>query len=205
MLTRKSRFIEMFGDPVYDNKQWGKQQLAKLLIDIRYGTSTPPDFSDTGYAFIRATNIKNGYIINTNMIYISNIEAIKIQKCQLKTGDMIIVRSGINAGDTCVVTKNYEKQYAGYDIILELNKNNINPAFLNILMNTQYMEKIVKPLTRRAAQPHLNSEQVQSLPIIKVPVKLQNQFASFVFQLDKSKFAVRRAIGIIEQWLGIMT
>ena len=65
----------------------------------------------------------------------------------------------------------------------------INAVFLNTLMNTTYMEKIVKPLTRRAAQPHLNSEQVQSFPIICVPIMLQDQFAGFVKQVDKSKFA----------------
>lgn len=54
----KSRFVEMFGDPVTDNKGWGQVPLKMMLESIRYGTSRPPVFAEKGYAFIRATNIK---------------------------------------------------------------------------------------------------------------------------------------------------
>ena len=189
----KARFVEMFGDPVSDSMKWGQKSLKEMLISIRYGTSTPPDFSDEGYAFIRATNIKNGRIIDKDMKYIPHYEADKLEKCKLLGGELLIVRSGVNAGDTCVVTDDYIGQYAGYDMILVLD-DTINAVFLNTLMNTTYMEKIVKPLTRRAAQPHLNSEQVQSFPIICVPIMLQDQFAGFVKQVDKSKVAVQKSL-----------
>ena len=182
----KARFVEMFGDPVSDNQGWGQKPLKEMLKNIRYGTSTPPEFVEEGYAFIRATNIKNGQIVENDMKYIPQSEADRLVKCRLYGGEILIVRSGVNAGDTCVVTDEYIGQYAGYDMILVLNKE-LNPVFLNILINTTYMDKVVKPLTRRAAQPHLNSEQVQSFPIIQVPIELQNQFADFVRAVDKSK------------------
>ena len=182
----RARFVEMFGDPVSDSKNWGQVPLKEHLESIRYGISTPPIFTDDGYAFIRATNIKNGKIVVNDMKYIPQEEADRLEKCKLSGGEIIIVRSGVNAGDTCVVTDEYIGQYAGYDMILVLN-NNLHPVFFNTLINTEYMDKIVKPLTRRAAQPHLNSEQTQGLPIIQVPFELQEQFADFVKQVDKSK------------------
>ena len=182
----KARFVELFGDPVSDTKSWGIKPLKENLVSVRYGASKPPQFTDAGYAFIRATNIKNGRIINNDMKYIPQAEADRLEKCRLSGGELIIVRSGVNAGDTCVVTDEYKGQYAGYDMILVL-KDSINPVFLNTLINTSYMEKVVKPMTRRAAQPHLNTEQVQSFPIIMVPYELQIQFADFVKQVDKSK------------------
>ena len=188
-LLIKSRFIEMFGDSVTNSKNWNLKKLGDLLESIRYGTSTPPVYSETGYAFIRATNIKKGKIVNDDMKYISEEEAKKISKCKLNGNEILIVRSGVNSGDTCVVTKEYINQYAGYDMILVLG-NQINPIYLNELLNTNYMEKMIKPLTRRAAQPHLNSEQTQSLPIILPPLSLQNDFAAFVHQIDKSKFEI---------------
>lgn len=179
----------MFGDPVTNSKNWNLKKLGDLLESIRYGTSTPPVFSETGYAFIRATNIKKGKIVNDDMKYISEEEAKKISKCKLNGNEILIVRSGVNSGDTCVVTKEYINQYAGYDMILVLG-NQINPIYLNELLNTNYMEKMIKPLTRRAAQPHLNSEQTQSLPIILPPLSLQNDFSAFVQQIYKSKFEI---------------
>ena len=189
----KARFVEMFGDPVSDSMKWGQIPLKEYLESIRYGTSTPPSFSEKGYAFIRATNIKNGRIVDNDMKYIPQEEADRLVKCKLSGGEIIIVRSGVNAGDTCVVTDEYINQYAGYDMILVL-KNKLLPVFFNTLINTEYMARVVKPLTRRAAQPHLNSEQVQGLPVIKVPVELQNQFADFVNQVNKSKVAVQKSL-----------
>lgn len=189
----KARFIEMFGDPVADSMNWGQLPLSHYLKSIRYGTSTPPSFSETGYEFIRATNIKNGKIINRDMKYISEEEAQKIEKCKVFGGEMLIVRSGVNAGDTCIITDVHCGQYAGYDMILVFTED-LHPVFVNVLLNTEYMDSVVKPLTRRAAQPHLNSEQVQSLPIIQVPYTQQEKFVAFVEQIDKSKVAVQKAL-----------
>jgi type I restriction enzyme S subunit len=189
----KARFVEMFGDPVSDTKNWGQKPLKEMLESIRYGTSSPPKFSDEGYAFIRATNIKNGRIVDNDMKFIPQHEADRLEKCKLLGGEIIIVRSGVNAGNTCVVTPEYSGQYAGYDMILVLNES-LNPVFFNTLINTTYMEKVVKPMTRRAAQPHLNSAQTQSFPIICVPKEQQDQFAAFVKQVDKSKVVVQKAL-----------
>ena len=194
----KARFIEMFGDPVADTKNWGQTLLKEHLESIRYGTSTPPIFTDDGYAFIRATNIKNGKIVTNDMKYIPQEEADRLEKCKLSGGEIIIVRSGVNAGDTCVVTDEYIGQYAGYDMILVLSSD-LHPVFFNTLINTEYMDKVVKPLTRRAAQPHLNSEQTQRLPIIEVPFELQEQFADFVRQVDKSRFDIKKSIIELER------
>ena len=194
----KARFIEMFGDPVADTKNWGQTLLKEHLESIRYGTSTPPIFTDDGYAFIRATNIKNGKIVTNDMKYIPQEEADRLEKCKLSGGEIIIVRSGVNAGDTCVVTDEYIGQYAGYDMILVLSSD-LHPVFFNTLINTEYMDKVVKPLTRRAAQPHLNSEQTQRLPIIEVPFELQEQFADFVKQVDKSREEVKKALEKTQQ------
>lgn len=194
----KARFIEMFGDPVADTKNWGQTLLKEHLESIKYGTSTPPIFTDDGYAFIRTTNIKNGKIVTNDMKYIPQEEADRLEKCKLSGGEIIIVRSGVNAGDTCVVTDEYIGQYAGYDMILVLSSD-LHPVFFNTLINTEYMDKVVKPLTRRAAQPHLNSEQTQRLPIIEVPFELQEQFADFVKQVDKSREEVKKALEKTQQ------
>lgn len=194
----KARFIEMFGDPVADTKNWGQTLLKEHLESIKYGTSTPPIFTDDGYAFIRATNIKNGKIVTNDMKYIPQEEADRLEKCKLSGGEIIIVRSGVNAGDTCIVTDEYIGQYAGYDMILVLSSD-LHPVFFNTLINTEYMDKVVKPLTRRAAQPHLNSEQTQRLPIIEVPFELQEQFADFVKQVDKSRFDIKKSITELER------
>ena len=187
----KSQFIEMFGDPVTDSKKRGQVPFSTFMTGIRYGTSQPPKFSENGeYRFIRATNIKSGRIQETDMLRIARAEADKIEKCKLDGGEIIIVRSGANTGDTCVVTEKYAGDYAGYDIIVSLNRDMANPVYFNELLNTHYMQLIVKPLTARSAQPHLNAKQVQDLPILQASLEEQTEFQRFVEQSDKSKFVV---------------
>ena len=186
----KSQFMDLFGDPVTNTQGREVRPFKDFMLDIRYGTSQPPTFNELGeFKFIRATNIKAGRITENGMLRISADEAAKIEKCRLNGNEIIIVRSGANTGDTCVVTDEYRDQYAGYDIIVTLNLEIANPVFFNELMNTHYMQAIIKPLTVRAAQPHINSEQVQNLPMLVVPLQEQEQFATFVRQSDKSKFA----------------
>ena len=191
----KSQFMEQFGDPVSNTQGREVRPFKDFMLDIRYGTSQPPVFSEDGvFKFIRATNIKAGRITEKDMLRISAEEASKIEKCRLNGNEIIIVRSGANTGDTCIVTEEYRDQYAGYDIIITLNLKIANPVFFNELMNTHYMQAVIKPLTARAAQPHINSEQVQNLPMLVVPLSEQEQFAAFVRQSDKSKFELEQAL-----------
>ena len=183
----KSTFISMFGDPVTNNKNLPKRKLEMFLENIRYGTSTPPNFSDSGYSFIRATNIKKGRIVDEGMYFITEEEATKISKCKLKENEIIIVRSGVNTGDTCIITRKYAGHYAGYDIILTINDDELNPTYLNELLNTNYMTVVIKPLTRRAAQPHLNADQIKNLEIILPPIEEQNKFAKIVEKVEERK------------------
>ncbi|WP_305154008.1 restriction endonuclease subunit S, partial [uncultured Clostridium sp.] len=187
----KSQFIEMFGDPITNPKRWNTCELREGIKEIKYGTSTPPVFSEEGVPFVRATNIKFGRIIENDMKYISEQESKKIEKCKLELGDTIIVRSGANTGDNAFVSEEYVGAYGGYDIIVKLNKK-INYIFLNAILNSVYREIIIEPLTRRAGQPHLNSGQIQSLVVFMPPIELQNKFADFVKRVDKLKFEMEK-------------
>lgn len=60
------------------------------------------------------------------------------------------------------------------------------------------MNDVVKPLTVRSAQPHLNSQQVQNLPMIVVSIDEQNEFAAIVAQSDKSRLAVQKSLDELE-------
>lgn len=190
-LLTKSLFVEMFGDPVISSN--GKKQVpfSEFIASIRYGTSQPPVFSTNGeFKFIRATNIKKGKIIPKDMLRIDAIEANKIKKCQLTGNEIIIVRSGVNAGDTGIITSQYIGDYAGYDIIVSIDLKKGNPVYFNELINTHYMEQIIKPLTIRSAQPHLNAQQVKELPMVLATLEEQNNFAEVIEQIDKHKLLI---------------
>ena len=190
----QSIFYDIFGDPVTNNL-FQVSLLGDIIDKLKYGTSSPPSFSPSGHKFIRATNIKNGSIVEDNMMFIDDTEASKLEKCKLTNRDLIIVRSGVNAGDVCRIGDEYAGQYAGYDIIITANTEMINTIFLNSLLNNRnYIDLVIKPLTRRAAQPHLNAQQVKSMSIPIPPFALQQEFALKIEAIESMKAKVLQSL-----------
>ena len=180
----QSLFLDMFGDPLVNDKKWPVRPFGNELVDIKYGTGTPPEYSaEPDIPFIRATNIKNGTVQSDGLKFISPAEAAKIEKCKLSYGDLIIVRSGVNAGDCGLIPKKFSGAYAGYDLIVRLDLN--KAYFYNFLLNSSFGQRLLEPLTRRAAQPHLNADQVKGLNMIAPPAVLIVDFAEKLMAVDR--------------------
>ena len=181
----QSTFLTMFGDPVTNPMGWEVMKLGEIINDLRYGTGSPPKYTDIGIPFIRATNIKNGTIVENGLRFILQDEANKISKCKLKTGDLIIVRSGVNSGDCAIIPERYNNAYAGYDIIVEMPFN--WAVFANHFINSPQGQHIIKPMTRRAGQPHLNADQIKSISLIKPHPRKLEQFKDFWVKIEQIK------------------
>lgn len=187
----QSVFLEMFGDPLTNPMEWAKSKIGAQIVNIRYGTGSPPQYVEKGNPFIRATNVKNGRIEKNDLVYISDIDAKKIPKCKVDLGDIILVRSGVNTGDCAVIPEIYHGAYAAYDLIIEV------PFPLNyyyaLLINSNYGKSIIEPLSRRAGQPHINAEQVKSLSFPIPDRPLIEKFAQIVQKLEYLQSQQREA------------
>ena len=176
-------FIDMFGDPVKNEKGWEVKKLGEEFNSIRYGTGSPPKYSDIGIPFLRATNIKGGRIEKKGMVYLSDSEAKKISKCFVKEGDLIIVRSGANTGDCAYINEEYSNSLAGYDLIINLDK--VKSRFYNFYLNSIWGKATIIKLSRRAGQPHLNSEQVSNIECIAPDYSLLEIFKKEIDRLEE--------------------
>lgn len=178
-------FIDMFGDPVTNLEGWDVKPFGAEIKSIRYGTGSPPNYVEEGVPFIRATNVKEGTINSKDLKRISTEDAKRLSKCKLDSGDLIVVRSGVNTGDCARVPPEYHGACAAFDLIVELSP--ANSVFYNFLINSSYGKRYLAPLTRRAAQPHLNADQLRTLVFIAPPQSLKEEFARRVEAVDKLK------------------
>ncbi|MBP7533844.1 MAG: restriction endonuclease subunit S [Chitinophagales bacterium] len=176
-------FIDMFGDPVKNEKGWEVKKLGGEFKSIRYGTGSPPKYSEQGIPFLRATNIKAGRIEKKGMVFLSEKEAQKIAKCFVNEGDLIIVRSGANTGDCAYISEEYANCLAGYDLIIEMEK--VKSRFYNYFLNSIWGKAIIEKLSRRAGQPHLNSEQVSNIECISPKYYLLEKFNLVIDRIEK--------------------
>lgn len=99
----QSLFLDLFGDPIRNQKGWDVLPLESQIEDVRYGTGSPPNYVNKGIPFIRATNIKRGTVLTKDLKRISLADAQRISKCRVSAGDLIVVRSGVNTGDCAVL------------------------------------------------------------------------------------------------------
>ncbi len=212
----KAKFREMFGEFGVRNAECGVR-LGDCLNNIRYGASQPPDFvRNAPVKFVRATNINRGSICEKEMLTITDEAAMRLEKCRLQGGEIIIVRSGANAGDSCYVPVDYSGSCAGYDIIINVDEKRVAPQWLAfLLVIPEYFECHIKPLTNRTAQPHINAEQVKSLPIgfsgandsvLRIPysafalppIGLQREFVAIADAAEASKAELKKSIASID-------
>lgn len=187
----QSVFLEMFGDPVSNPMGWEIKEVETQIKSIRYGTSSPPPYQKDGIPFIRATNVKGGTVQYNKLVYISVAAARSISKCQVRAGDLIVVRSGVNTGDCALIPGEFDGAYAAYDLIVQVEypKN----YYYNSLINSPCGKSIIGPLSRRAGQQHINAEQVKSLSFPVPPISLQQKFARIVHRFERLRAQQREA------------
>ena len=187
----QSLFLDMFGDPVKNEKGWEKTELGKLG-DFKNGLNYSK--SDNGFSlkvigvgdfknFSRLDNFSNTSIIEMN-------EAPR-DEFLLKDGDLLFVRSNGNkelVGRCLIVYVGDEKvSYSGFCIRLRLNSNQINSNYLvQLLQRTEFKKHIFKN-GRGANIQNINQELLCNIKIQIPPLELQNQFAERVAMIEAQK------------------
>ena len=167
---------------------------------IRYGTSTPPPIleqSNDTVPFIRATDIKNGEILTDTLLHIEKNQPQKMQKCLLKEGEMIVVRSGVNTGDCATVPKSLAGSYGAYDLIVEFS-NDVIPSFISTFLDTNIGRLQLNLLKGRSAQSHLNAEEISSIIIPKPPIEIQK---SLVAEIEAARQSRKQKLAQAEELL----
>lgn len=153
----------------------------KYFIDINYGLSQPPEYLDSGTPLIRATNVFRGKISEKDMVYIDAEQLDSNKKITLKKGDIIIVRSGAYTADSAIITEEYENSIAGFDMVIRAKNSLFNKYLSYVLLSDYMLNKQLVPMRVRAAQPHLNAEEVGSTALVLPPLEEQ---ASIVKHLE---------------------
>ena len=188
-LLIKSRFIEMFGDPVQNPMRWEKTELGNLCKEVRYGTSKPA--SENGkYTYLRMNNITYEGELDLTNIKSIDISDDELPKCSVKKGDILFNRTNSIAlcGKTCLYKLDETMVIAGYIIRVRVNEK-LNPQYVSTFFNTKSIQKMLKEMAKGAVnQANINAQEMQSIQIPVPPISLQNEYESFVQQIDKSKF-----------------
>ena len=194
-LLVKSRFVEMFGEPILNPKGWNMATIGDIVTEVKYGTSKPA--VDGGkYPYLRMNNLTyDGHLDLTDLKRI-DIPDNEIEKCIVRKGDVLFNRTNSVelVGKTCVFDEDEDMIIAGYIIRVRL-KPVMLPIVLSCFMNTDALKKKLRNMAKGAVnQANINAQELQAINIYLPPLALQEQFAAFVEQTDKSKLAVKQVL-----------
>lgn len=190
MADCQSRFIELFGDPVDNDRAWATETLNSVcstIVDCPH--STPSYTSDnTGYMCIRTSIVKKNHIMWDEIEYIPEQEYYqRIQRKRPERGDVIYTREGAILGIAAMIDRECNVALGQRSMLLSPNTYKCLPQFLSAAMNfDSFLRKVLGGVSG-SASPHINVGDIKAFAIILPPIELQEQFAALVEQTDKSK------------------
>lgn len=189
----KARFVELFGSE-QEFDRWPCCNIGDVA-DVCVGVVIKPTqfYTEDGIPAFRSLNIGEMKVKDNDWVYFTDEGHKKNQKSVVRTNDVLVVRSGA-PGTACVATEKYNGYNAVDIIIAHPDQDKVNSVFLAAFTNMPHGMNQIKGGTGGAAQQHFNVGGYKSMILIMPPIELQQQFADFVTQVDKSKAAVQKAL-----------
>ena len=197
----KARFIEMFGDPIVNEKGWR----TKPLLDMgqcKIGMNFHYDDKGIDINCLGVCDFKNFSVIdNTKGLPTVSLNEMPSEEYLLKDDDIVFVRSNGNkalVGRSLVVYPgNVPTTFSGFCIRYRNYDNEIIVPYLLRVLKTDSVR--MKMAGRGANIQNLNQQILGTLVIPVPPIELQQQFADFVKQVDKSRFDIKKSIIELER------
>lgn len=188
----KSQFVEMFGDPVLNEKQWKKTHLGDECNIITGNTPSrnKKEYYGDFIEWIKSDNI------NTPSNYITQAEEYLSEEGE-KVGRTInansILMTCIAGSISCIgnVAMTDRKVAFNQQINgIETLKNNVNFMYIQFLLSKEYIQSTIN----MSLKGILSKGKLSELEFIFPPIELQNQFADIVKQIDKQKFEIQKSL-----------
>lgn len=196
----KSRFVELFGDPEKNTFSWKEEELSKHLTVIGGYAFKSEQFSEEGIPVLRIGNINAGFFKPVNLVYWEDDDA--LNRYKMYPGDLVMSLTGTvgkdDYGNVCILGNDYDVYYLNQrNAKLEL-QDTINKYYLSMLLKFEPVKKKLTGISRGVRQANISNKDILNLPVPIPPIELQNQFADFVTQVDKSKFEIKQSLEMLE-------
>ena len=191
----RARFVEMFGDPIENQKDWEVVKIRDIVTDVRYGTSKPA-VEGGRYPYLRMNNLTVDGDLDLNDLKYIDIPDNEIEKCVVRKGDILFNRTNSIdlIGKTAVFNLLDDMVIAGYIIRIRLN-NQILPDVFSQYMNLEAMKKVLRGMAKGAVnQANINAQELQSIKVYIPNMELQKQYVEFKEEIDKSRSRIQKSL-----------
>ena len=191
----KARFVEMFGlvrNNVYGYKIKMLQDVCEPIKDGTHQTPTYVNDAQHGFKFLSSKDVTSGKINWSKIKYIpSDLHEELYAKIKPKRGDILLAKNGTTGVAAVVETDEIFDIYVSLALLRPIDMNSI---YLWAAVNSADTKHQFDSSLKGIGVPNLHLGEIKKTKIIVPPLELQNQFADFATQVDKSKAAVQKAL-----------
>lgn len=193
----KSRFIEMFGDPVENDKSWPistVRDTSTSFGDGPFGSNLKAShYVDEGVRVIRLGNIGMGKFLDEDKSFISYEHFERLRKYRCESGQVVIGTLGDPNLRACLVPAlDVPCIHKADCVYYATDVERVLPVFAMQVINQPAMLSFATRHVHGNTRGRVSSSQVAQLPMILPPIELQREFVALVQQVDKSELYRRR-------------
>ena len=192
----KARFVEMFGDPIRNEKGWNTYTLAEMCDGIGDGLHGTPEYDENGeYPFINGNNLISGIIqINPST---KKVNKKTYEKHYIKISQNAILLS-INGTLGRIAFYNSEQVMLGKSACYCNLRDEVNRIFVYNIMKTDAFARYLEDNATKSTIKNVGLKAIREYRLIMPPIPLQNQFSTFVERVDKQKQTVQQSLEKLE-------
>jgi type I restriction enzyme S subunit len=184
----QSLFLDMFGDVKINPFGFPKTILNHVCNKITDGEHGTVERKINGKLYLMARNIRENYIDLSDVSFISDEDHQRIYKrCKAEKGDVLIVCVGATIGRLCIMPEMEAFSLARSVALLKPKKEKVESHFLYSVLNTKYIQDVIKRSGNSSAQAGLYTGKIKEIEIYLPPIKLQTQFAERVAIIEQQK------------------
>ena len=198
----KARFVEMFGDLVENPKQFPCVLLGSIMTVMPQNGLYKPQSAYVqdkfGTPILRIDGFYNGKVTDFNNLKRLCCTDFEKERYLLVENDIVINRvNSIEYLGKCARISGLQEDtvFESNMMRFHLDDSKVNSTYITTVLCSQYIYRQILTRAKKAVnQASINQGDVQSLNVVVPPLSLQNQFADFVAEVDKSKVEVQKAL-----------
>lgn len=193
----KARFVEMFGELHYNRHGFKIVSVEEVCTMVKDGTHQTPQYTTDdihGFKFLSSKDVMSQKVDWKNIKYISSELHEKLYSTlKPQRDDILMSKNGVNYG-VAAINDSDEVFDIYVSLALLRPKPIINPIYFRCVLNNPDTKEQFDSSIKGIGVPNLHLGEIKKTKILLPPIKLQNQFAAFVHQVDKSKVAVQKSL-----------
>ena len=188
----KARFVELFGNPIVNEKCWDTAELNSICDGIGDGLHGTPEYDENGdYPFINGNNLMNGAIEITPSTKMVDEATYKKHYIELSRNAILL---SINGTLGKLAFYNGEAVMLGKSACYCNLKSDINRDFVYGVMRTDTFMEFLESNATASTIKNVGLKAIRGFKLIMPPEELQIQFVEFSKQVDKSKVAIQKSL-----------